>query len=256
MVFERIINHRLGVMRQCFLMVLLLVSLIPVRAQTVIGTNGLMNVATADMRPAGTFDGGVSFIQGGLLFDTYSSSKKTKEVPNRNTFIYYVSFTPFSWMELAFRETLLKYRNSSSDYVYRVDRSFSVRIQPLKEGKYWPAVVVGTNDFANTGGGISAYACIYGVATKHFPLQHIGTFEATLGYTNPIKKGKTYDGVMGGLSFAPEFFPDMRVMGEYDTRGFNIGVGAFLFKHLNVTCFTREFKGFNATVSYQYTIHY
>ena len=45
-------------------------------------------------------------------------------------------------------------------------------------------------------------------------------------------------------------------MGEYDSNGFNVGASAFLFKHLNLTCFTREFKGINATVSYQYTIKF
>ena len=45
-------------------------------------------------------------------------------------------------------------------------------------------------------------------------------------------------------------------MGEYDTRGFNVGLGTQLFSHLNLTCFTREFKGICATASYQYTIRY
>jgi hypothetical protein len=128
-------------------------------------------------------------------------------------------------------------------------------LQPLKEGDYWPAVVVGGNDFI-TDHGVSPYACFYGVMSKHFPVKNIGTFEATVGYARPIERGFTYDGVMGGLTFAPAFFPDMRVMGEYDTKGYNVGISAFLFRHLNVTCFTREFKGFNATLSYQYTIKY
>lgn len=257
------VNHKNWVVKRVVFMVLFLVSLIPSHAQTIIGTTGMMNVPTADMRPAGTFDGGVSFMQKGLLFDTYytkkrSSSKKIVEQEDYSTFLFYVSFTPFSWVELSYRETLVKRQKSSTDTQAEssmLDRSWSARIQPLKEGKYWPAVVVGVNDIF-TSGGNSPYAGVYGVVSKHVPLQNIGTFEATVGYASPVKKGKTYDGVMGGLSFAPAFFPDLRVMGEYDTRGFNVGVGAFFFKHLNVTCFTREFKGFNATVSYQYTISY
>lgn len=246
-VLEGAFNHKQwGV--KCFLFVLLFVAvLLPGRAQTVIGTNGLMNIPTADMRPSGTFDGGASFIQKELLYEK-----------NYNTYLYYISFTPFSWIEVTLRETLLKTRKSASDPrvgFYQQDRSTSVRIRPLKEGKYWPSVVLGTNDIYSDHGA-SKYACIYGVVSKHFPVKSVGTFEATLGYARPHKKGETYDGVMGGVSFAPAFFPDMRVMGEYDTKGCNVGVGAFLFRHLNVMCFTREFKGFNATLSYQYTIRY
>lgn len=270
MIIASIISHKNWVVRQVVFMVLFFMSLIPGHAQTIIGTTGLMNVPTADMRPAGTFDGGVSFIQKGLLFEHYylnrSSSKyKPIEQEDYNTFLFYVSFTPFPWVELSYRETLIKRQKSKTDTQAEnslLDRSWSVRIQPLKEGKYWPAVVVGVNDLFTSGslsggaGGSSPYAAVYGVASKHVPLQDIGTFEATVGYAHPVKKGQTYDGVMGGLSFAPAFFPDIRVMGEYDTRGYNVGVGASLFKHLNVTCFTREFKGFDATVSYQYTISY
>ena len=68
------------------LLFLLMASITVCRSQTVIGTTGMMNVPTADMRPAGTFDGGASFIQKDLLY------KK-----DYNTYLYYVSFTPFSW---------------------------------------------------------------------------------------------------------------------------------------------------------------
>jgi len=220
-------------------------------AQTVIGTSGMMNVPTADMRVAGTFDGGVSFIQKDLLY------KK-----DYNTYLYYVDFTPFSWLEITMRETLLKTRKSVSDPrtdqpkgFYQQDRSTSVRIRPLKEGEYWPAMVIAANDIYSDHGG-SNYACLYGVASKHFPITAVGTVEATVGYAYKLKDGITYDGLFGGLAFSPDFFPDMKVMGEYDTDGYNFGVSAFLLNHLNVTCFTREFKGFNATVSYQYTIPY
>lgn len=212
------------------------------KAQTVIGTTGMMNVPTADMRAAGTFDGGASFIQKELLY----------EKPY-NTYLYYIGFTPFPWLEITMRETLLQTNMGSKKGFDQQDRSTSVRLRPLKEGKFWPAIVVAANDVYSDHGA-SRYACFYGVASKHFPLNSIGTIEATAGFAYKHKWGTTYDGIMGGLAFSPAFFPDMRVMGEYDTDGYNFGVSALLLNHLNVTCFTREFKGFNATVSYQYTI--
>lgn len=226
--------------------ILCFVACIHTHAQTVIGTNGMMNVPTADMRPAGTFDGGASLIQKELLYDKHYY-----------TGLFYITFTPFSWIELTFRETIREYNERKREPYTNLDRSVSARIRPLKEGKYWPSVVLGANDFYDEGNnGKNFYASFYGVISKHFPIPTIGTLEATIGYAHPHKDGVTYDGVMGGLSFAPSFYPDMRIMGEYDTHGYNVGIGVFLFRHLNVTCFTREFKGINATMSYQFTIPY
>jgi hypothetical protein len=213
----------------------------------------MMNVPTADMRPAGTFDGGACIVQKELLYQK-----------SYYTCLYYIDFTPFSWLEVTLRETLIKTRKSQTEPdkigFYQQDRSSTIRVRPLKEGKYWPAVVLGVNDIYASKEGGSQYACVYGALSKHFPIVDIGTFEATVGYARPhkvgIKEGITYDGFMGGLSFVPAFFPNMRIMGEYDTDGFNVGASVFLLRHLNMTCFTREFKGFNATVSYQYTIPY
>ena len=216
---------------------------LPARSQTVLGTMGLMNVPTADMRPAGTFDGGVSVIQKDMLYDK-----------DYITGIYYVDFTPFTWMEITYRETLLKTKNGSG--YNEQERTTTVRVRPLKEGKWWPAVVIGANDIYTSKGGWSKYRNFHGVITKHFPIRSFGTFAATAGYSYARKEGIAYDGIMGGLSFSPAFCPELRLMGDYDTRGYNVGLSAFLFRHLNLTCFTHEFKGVNATVSYQYTIPY
>ena len=68
------------------------------RAQMLIGTQGMINAPTADMNDAGTFVGGLSFVP-----------KQMELVAgNFDTGIYYMDFTPFKWLELTFRETLLK----------------------------------------------------------------------------------------------------------------------------------------------------
>jgi len=235
-------------MHRARITLLLLLLPLAVASQTVIGTEGLLNVPTADMRHAGTFDGGASLIDNDLL---YSKNYKTG--------IYYINFTPFSWMEITYRETLLKTRKSAAEPkkigYYQQDRSTTLRLRPLREGRWWPSVVVGANDIYSDHGG-SRYACFYGVATKNIALPRIGTLGLTAGYAYARKKGTTYDGVMGGFSFSPAFWPALRIMGDYDTRGFNVGAGAILFKHLCLTCFTNKMKGVNATVSYRYTIKY
>ena len=223
-----------------------------VLSQTVIGTPGLMNIPTAEVREGCTFDGGASFIERELLTDAN----------NYNTGLYYINFSPFSFFDITLRETLVKDHKSPDDPnsevgFYQQDRSLTLRIQPIreKEGKWWPSVLVGVNDFY-LAHGISDYAAVYGVLTKTLAFKSIGIFALTAGYAKPIRSGTLYDGVFGGASFSPVFAPMVRVMGEYDTRGFNVGIGAHLFRHLNLTCFTREFKGISATISYEYTIRF
>lgn len=232
------------------LVLLAALSTLPVQGQTILGTPGLMNIPTAEVRPGGTFDGGISLMQPALQID---------ERPYY-TGVYYVNFAPFSFFDATLRETLVKCQKSASDPrigYYQQDRSISLRVRPIREqeGKWWPSVLIGANDFYSSHG-YSLYAAVYGVVTKTIPVRGLGRFSATAGYAHPIREGVLYDGVFGGASFSPVFAPMVRVMGEYDTRGFNVGLGAHLFRHLNLTCFTREFKGISATISYQYTIHF
>ena len=216
------------------------------KSQTVIGTPGLMNIPTAEIRKGGTFDGGASLMQKELQ----------SEAMHYNTGLYYINFAPFSFFDITLRETLVKSYKSSGEYgFYQQDRSLTLRVQPIREkdGCWWPSILIGSNDFYSPHGD-SYYAAVYGVMTKTLPIKGLGKFAITAGYAKPIRKGVLYNGVFGGISVSPYFAPMLRVMGEYDTRGVNVGIGAHLFRHLNLTCFTREFKGISATISYQHTI--
>lgn len=216
------------------------------KSQTVIGTPGLMNIPTAEIRKGGTFDGGASLMQKELQ----------SEAMHYNTGLYYINFAPFSFFDITLRETLVKSYKSSGEYgFYQQDRSLTLRVQPIREkdGCWWPSILIGSNDFFSPHGD-SYYAAVYGVMTKTLPIKGLGKFAITAGYAKPIRKGVLYNGVFGGISVSPYFAPMLRVMGEYDTRGVNVGIGAHLFRHLNLTCFTREFKGISATISYQHTI--
>lgn len=217
------------------------------RAQQLLGTSGLMNVPTAEMYASGTFKGGASLVQKELLSDRF----------NYNTGIYYIDFTPFSFMEITFRETLLKTRKGDKMGFYQQDRSTTLRLRPLKEkeGRWFPSVVLGVNDIYSDHGS-SNYAAVYGVVTKNFPLGKIGMLGVTAGFAKAFDKGDAYDGVLGGVRFTPAAVKNASVMAEYDTRGFNIGASVLLFKYLNLMCFTREFTGVCAGISYQYTIRY
>ena len=229
------------------LAVMLTVSL-RVCAQTMIGTVGQMNIPTADMRDAGTFDAGISFIHKELQPARYDYS----------TGLYYIDLTPFSFMEITYRETLLKAKNAEGRMTYhRQDRSTTLRLRPLRETAdgWWPGIVIGVNDIYSDHGG-SPYTSAYLVVTRHLRLSSAFIMAASLGYAIPWDHADCYKGLFGGVSLSPVLLPEFRLMAEHDTRGVNFGVSARLFGHLNLSAFSRELEGFCATLSYQYTIPY
>ena len=97
-----------------------------VSAQDLIGTSGLINIPTADMQPDGTFDGGARWMSPAALHD----------LVNYDTGLYYVRFTPFSFFEFTFRETLFKTQHSvkkKRGITHQQDRSSTIRVRPLAE---------------------------------------------------------------------------------------------------------------------------
>lgn len=98
-----------------------------IKAQYTMGTTGMMNIPTAEMQQTGTFMIGGNYLPEELNPFKYNSGN------------YFVNITFFSFLELNYRCILLK-----SDYMAKKpkfnqqDRSLSVRLRPLKEGKYWP----------------------------------------------------------------------------------------------------------------------
>lgn len=224
---------------------------IQTRAQMLIGTQGMINAPTADMNDAGTFVGGFSFVP------------KQMELVSGNfdTGIYFVNFTPFKWLELTFRETLMKTAKIENGVTktgyYQQDRSTTARLRPIKENEktLLPSVALGVNDIYSDYGN-SRYTCAYGAVTKHIPLASAGTVGLHAGYAYKFDTGVVYDGVFSGIDFRPSFCKDVRAMAEWDTHGFNLGLHAVILRHINLMVFTREFDCVGAGVSYQYTIRY
>lgn len=222
---------------------------ITANAQRLIGTTGLMNIPTAEMKPAGTFDGGINFMQEGA----------TNRVYNFDTGIYYINFTPFSFLEFTFRETLLKTIHSVKNTMgyYQQDRSTTFRLRPIAEqnGKWWPSVVLGVNDIYSAYGD-SYYTGFYGTITKHFHFGHADCISVTAGYFKPFHSGKMYDGFFGGIEYRPFRNQPLSVSAEYDSHSINIGAAYRLWKCVNIFCYTDNFKAIAAGISYQHTINF
>ena len=74
----------------------------------------------------------------------------------------------FSFVELTYRMTLLKMRTYNGRVGYHnQDRSNTIRIRPLKESRYFPAVVIGADDLF-TEKATQYWGDYYGVLTKTF----------------------------------------------------------------------------------------
>ena len=110
-----------------------------VHAQYSMGTTGQLMIPTAEMQETGTFMGGVNFLP----------EQVTPSVFSFPTMNYFVDMTLFSFIEFTYRMTLLKMTTGTGRTGYHnQDRSNTIRIRPLKESRYFPAVhAVHFNDF-------------------------------------------------------------------------------------------------------------
>lgn len=211
-------------------------------AQYSMGTTGLLNIPTADMQETGTFMGGGNYLPEGMT-------------PfNFNTGNYFVNVTFLSILELNYRCTLLKTKryDGKSGY-FQQDRSMSARIRPLKEGRYHPSVVIGTNDLFKDQG-TNYFATVYGAVTKGFSIAQGDRLALTAGYYIPLNKHSVQDGPFGGISYSPAFCREIALMAEYDSEGFNAGLSARLWKHLSLHIFTREFNCISGGIRYECTL--
>lgn len=223
--------------------VLLLTSSFYLNAQSTLGVTGLLNSPSAEMSPDGTVKIGGNFLPKGFLPDTW----------DYNTFNYFVNITFVPFAEISITNTALD--NFNIGRITNQDRAICLRVRPLKEGKYWPAVVIGSNDVLTTYSGIEAgsgnkyFGTTYLALTKHFDLAG-NTIGVHTAYNIPVSVHANQKfPISGGVSFTPKFYRDLNVIAEYDTKHFNIGANIIVFKYLYFQFFLNQFKnpviGFN-----------
>ena len=230
-----------------------------VQAQELLGNTGGFNIPTADMEPAGTFRGGINFIGNGIITSEKGADDHRWQF-DYNTGSYFVNFTFFDWLEATFRETLLESDSYGkyNDYSHfrEQDRSVTIKVRPLREGRYWPAVAIGINDpYSFTGHHV--YSSVWLVMTKHEYLPILqGTLSATLGFAKAFDQSQMYNGLLAGIRYQPDIFPEGSAMIEYDSQGVNLGIQALLWKHLGAYLFTRNFSTLGAGIKYQTTLKF
>ena len=221
------------------------------QAQYMLGTTGMMNIPTADRQKPGTVMLGGNFLPKQVMPARF----------NYNTGNYFVSISFFSFLELAYRETLGKTDFMSSRPKYnQQDRSYSIRLCVWKEGTYWPGVALGANDPV-ADKGANTFQSYYGVVTKGFRLGGGHYLSASLGYylegrnnRNTRWYGNKYKGVFGGVSYTPAFCKELKMMAEYDSDGVNVGAAVRLWGHLSMHAFTHGFDCISGGVRYECTL--
>lgn len=244
----------------CCLAACLLGGIMTLSAQQYTGMSGLIQVPSADMDKAGAARVGVHFLN-----REFTPEVMAYEGMKYHTMTHYLSITPFSWMEIGYTCTLLKSAKVNGGVtdktdvgLYRKDRYFSLKIRPLKEGKWWPAIAVGTNDPYSTTSrqvwsdwveqaapasraaaaspkskaiGSRYFANIYVAAVKHFDLGG-GSLGVHAAYRRWKREdNRRWDGPVGGLTFRPVFQKELRLIAEYTGDDVNVGFDWKLWRH-------------------------
>ena len=216
-------------------------------AQQYIGMQGLIHVPTAVMDSAGVARVGIHYVPKEMIPDGMKlDGEKFNSLTN------YLSITPFSWIQIGYGYTLWKlHRNKDKNQktgFYAKDRYFSVCLRPLKEGRYWPSLVVGGNDVWGSGdegeSRSNYYRNFYVAASKHFDIggQQLGTHITYRKWKRDYNS--KWNGVVGGVTFSPSFYKKLRVIGEWDGTDVNVGADCQLFKYLLVQCGLQDCRHF------------
>ena len=225
--------------------------LVRLYAQQYTGLSGLIHVPAAEMNEAGEACIGVHFLNKHFTPDGGFAYEDEKY----NTLCYYLSITPFSWIELGYTCTLIRKFNAPNTKYHGAktkDRYFSVKLNPLKERKWIPAVVIGCNDvsdsfffFFTDDNAVESYFGNYYIAvSKHFNLmkEELGVH---LTYRHYIKNfNRKWNGVVGGITYRPSFAKNFRAIVEYTGNDINIGVDCLLWRHLFLQASLQDGKHF------------
>ena len=229
------------------------------QAQQYTGTSGLAHVPTGEMHHEGDALIGAHFLNKAMIPDIgflYQGEKY-------NTFDYYLALTPFRWLEISYVCTeRIRNKDPQTGKItkWSKDRAASVKVQPLKEGKYHPAIALGCNDIATAAfypdrPYVQLYFLNwYMAAIKHFSFSG-NELGVTLAYRYFYRDyNAKWNGLVGGITFRPAFFPQARLMAEYTGNEFLLGMDMLLWQHIRLQASVKDFKYVNAGLCLQFNL--
>lgn len=221
------------------------------KGQSLLGISGLLTVPSADMQEDGTFMAGGNYLPKNML-------PKGIEYNSGNYFLN-ITFLPF--VEVGYVCTFSKTEGSALKDTWQQDRAVSLRLRVLKEKKYVPSFLVGSNDVFTTYAlnpfskkkANRMFGSIYGVITKNIVIgNHI--LGITGGYYLPVYDESPNKGFFGGLRYTPYFFPLMSVIADYNGKKMSVGASLFLFRHLRMHVMTYGFTDVSAGIRYEFIL--
>ncbi|MDD2424496.1 MAG: YjbH domain-containing protein [Bacteroidales bacterium] len=218
------------------------------KGQSTIGMSGLLNSPSAYMAQDGTVKLGGNFLNKALTPDRW----------NYHTVNFFANITFLPFFEVALNNTVLDLVPEGR--FNNVDRSINLKLRVLKEGKYHPAVAIGSNDFLTTttlitsGGGNKFFGKAYIAASKSFKIkkQIIGFH---LAYNHIVSDYLTQKlPVSGGISYSPSFYNKLSFIVEYDSNNFNGGANIVLLKYIYFQFLMQNFKDPSAGFHIQFPV--
>ena len=158
-------------------MAILAFILLPIlgKAQIYTGVEGLLQVPSAELSPANSMRIGVHYVNAEFVPNGYSLDAPMA---------FHISLTPYKWVEASYMVLMW-----NKDGTYLPDRNLSVKVQPLKEGKWRPALVLGGFDIWGT----SLNKNFYAAATKHFDVFG-GEWGVNIAYRHYFKEASAENG--------------------------------------------------------------
>ena len=234
-----------------------------VTAQEYHGTTGLLQVPNAEADSAGTFRGGFAWVDKRMLPDmSFYGDGIPFSAP-----CYTIGIAMWEWMQLSYTGTLVKTHGGQTSEelkYFNEDRHINVKLRPLKEGRWWPAIALGWDDIGNlkslkvdkTWTTNNFFECMYIAGSKHFDIRgyELGVH---LSYRNyPSDKNRDRRGIAGGIGLRPAFYRPLRFITEWDGVGVNAGADVLLWRHLFIQTALIHGQGFSGVLSYHYTIKF
>lgn len=218
------IQCKMKALRIILLAALLQLATLPLGAQMYTGVEGLLHVPSASMSEPGSLRVGLFVLDNEFTPTGYVE----QTVPT-----YFISLTPYEWVEASFMGTAWK-----RDEIYLPDRTISVKVRPLKEGRWWPSIAFGTNDPIGTG----FYRNYYVAAGKHF---HVlgGLWGVDVAYRRyRLQTSRKWDGVVGGITYRPDFYPGLRLVAEWNGACVDMGLDVRLWQILRLQLTVQDFR--------------
>lgn len=224
-------------MKRYIIIILLTLSASSLWAQMYHGMGGMLHIPSAEMSTPQSLRIGGGYLSRNFVPD-YGGY--CMDVP-----AFYIALTPYEWIDASFMTTAWH-----EDGIFYPDRSISLKARPLKEGKWWPAVVLGGQDMFKTG----AYTNYYIAATKHFDIIG-GEWGVNIAYryyrTYTALPREKWHGPVGGITFRPNFYRDLRACVEYDGCEFNIGLDVCLFRFLYLQVILQDWKNISGGICFE-----